>query len=469
MKTHYPPGPRDWFFGLTIGLRSLREPLAFLQEMARTYGDIAYVRVGPYRTYVLNHPNLIREVLVTRGKSFCKWEAQKRVFRKIDGNGLINTEGEFWLRQRRLIQKAFQQRRLGGYADTAVELTRRRLDRWTAGTALNLDRELSELALEIVGETLFGVDLRDHVAWLSETAEVLRDTFIREFLAPVPLPDWLPLPSKRRMRRAIRDLDAFITGIIRDRRASGEDKGDLLSMLLLAVDDQGDGTGMTDQQARDEAVTLFNGGHDSTSAALAWTCYFIARYPDVQESLRAEVEAVLGERPAVLADLPRLAFADRVVKESLRIYPPTTALFTRQAVTEVEIGGYQLARGSLVATSPYVTQRDPRWFPEPERFDPDRFGPGRVEAIPEYAYFPFGAGPHVCIGNTFAMMEITLVVATVVQRFQLELMPGQEAIVPELKVSLRPKGGVWVKPVPRRTGRDDKRSSSPTSDVSHRG
>jgi cytochrome P450 len=178
MKSHYPPGPRDRFFGLTLGLRSLREPLAFLQEMARDYGDMAYVQVGPFHSYVINHPDLIREVLVTKGKSFLKWEAQKRVFRKIDGNGLINSEGDFWLRQRRLIQKAFQQRRLGRYAETAVELTRRRLDCWTAGAAINLDREMSELALEIAGETLFGVDLRDQVALLGETAEVLRETFI---------------------------------------------------------------------------------------------------------------------------------------------------------------------------------------------------------------------------------------------------------------------------------------------------
>jgi cytochrome P450 len=220
-------------------------------------------------------------------------------------------------------------------------------------------------------------------------------------------------------------------------------------MLLLAVDEQGDGKGMTDQQARDEAVTLFNASHDSTSAALAWTCYFIARYPDVQTRLRAEVDAVLGGRVAAFEDLPRLTFVDAVVKESLRICPPTSSLFTRQAITEVEIGGYQLARGSLVAISPYVTQRDPRWFPEPERFDPDRFGPGRVESIPEYAYFPFGAGPHVCVGNSFATMEITLVMATLAQRFQLELMPGQADLVPELKVSLRPRGGVWVKPLAR--------------------
>jgi cytochrome P450 len=423
--------------------------LVFLQEMARVYGDIAYVRVGPYQSYLINHPNLIREVLVTKGKSFRKWEAQKRVFRKVDGNGLINTEGDFWLRQRRLIQKAFQQRRFGRYAEMMVRLTQRRLDRWTAGAAINLDREMSELALEITGETLFGVDLRDQTAWLGETAEVLRETFIREFLAPVPLPDWLPLPSKRRMRRAIRELDTFITGIIRDRRASGEDRGDLLSMLLLAVDEQGDGTGMTDRQARDEAVTLFNAGHDSTSAALAWTGYFLARYPAVQERLRQELATVLGGRAATLEDLPRLIFADTVVKESLRLCPPTSALFTREALAEVEIGGYRLARGSLAATSPYVTQHDPRWFPEPERFDPDRFAPGRVEAIPEYAFFPFGAGPHVCVGNTFALMEITLVVATLVQRFQVELTPGQENFVSELKVSLRPKGGVWVKPMER--------------------
>jgi cytochrome P450 len=449
MKTHYPPGPRDWFFGLTIGRRSFREPLTFLLDMARRYGDIVHMHIGPVHTYLISHPNLIREVLVTKGKSFRKWERQKRVFRKIDGDGLINSEGDFWLRQRRLIQKAFHHGRLARYAEMMVERTRRRLDGWAPGAALNLDQEMSQLALEITGQTLFGVDLRDQAGWLSETAEALRETFVREFLAIVPLPDWLPLPSKRRMRRAIRDLDTFITGIIRERRASGADKGDLLSMLLLAVDDQGDGTGMTDRQARDEAVTLFNAGHDSTSAALAWTGYFIARYPGVQERLREEVEAALGGRAATLEDLPRLTFAGTVVKESLRIYPPTPVLINRQAITEVEVGGYRLPRGGLVILSPYVTQRDPRWFPEPERFDPDRFGPGRVELVPAYAFFPFGAGPHVCVGNAFALMEITLVVATLVQRFQVELTPGQEALVPELKVSLRPKGGVWVKPVPR--------------------
>jgi cytochrome P450 len=447
MKTYYPPGPRDWFFGVTLGLRSLREPLTFLQEMAQRYGDIVHIRAGPVHSYLINDPHLIREVLVTKGKSFRKWERQKRVFRKIDGNGLINSEGDVWLRQRRLIQKAFHQSRFGRYAETMVELTRRRLDRWTAGAAINLDQEMSQLSMEITGKTLFGVDLRDQSGWLGETAELLRETFIREFLTLIPLPDWLPLPSKRRMRRAIRNLDTFITGIIRERRASGEDKGDLLSMLLLAVDDQGDGTGMTDRQARDEAVTLFNAGHDSTSAALAWTGYFIARYPGVQERLREEVAAVLGRRAATWEDLPRLTFAGSVVKESLRIYPPTPALINREAITEVEVGDYRLPPGSVVILSPYVTQRDPRWFPEPERFDPDRFGPSRVESMPDYAYIPFGVGPHVCVGNTFAMMEITLVVATLVQRFQVELTPGQENLMPELKVSLRPKGGVWVKPV----------------------
>jgi cytochrome P450 len=447
MKTQYPPGPRDWFFGVSLGRRSLREPLTFLQEMVRRYGDIVYMHLGPVHTYVINHPNLIREVLVSKGKSFRKWERQKRVFRKIDGGGLINSEGDFWLRQRRLIQKAFQQRRFSRYAETMVELTRRRLDRWTPGAAINLDQEMSQLALEIAGQTLFGVDLREEAGWLGETAEILRETFIREFLAFVPLPDWLPLPSKRRMRRAIRTLDTFITGIIRARRASGEDKGDLLSMLLLAVDDQGDGTGMTDRQARDEAVTLFNAGHDSTSAALAWTCYFIARNRGVQERLREEMEAVLGGRAATLEDLPRLTFTGTVVKESLRICPPTPALINREAVAEVELGGYHVPRGSVVVLSPYVTQRDPRWFREPQRFDPDRFAVGRAADIPEYAYFPFGAGPHVCVGNNFALMEITLVVATLVQRFQVELTPGQENVVPELKVSLRPRGGVYVKPV----------------------
>jgi cytochrome P450 len=436
-----PPGPKDWLFGLTFVAHFRRRPLHFLTELARTHGDVVYFRVGPARSYLVNHPDLIREVLVTRARNFRKLERQKRVFRKIDGNGLINSEGEFWLRQRRLMQPAFQSRRLARYAQVVVDCARRRLEAWPDRAVVNLEDEMTQLSLEVITRTLFGVELAGEAARLAEVTEVLRETIMREFVTLFPLPDWLPLPHKRRLRWAIRTLDGFIRNVIRQRRATREDQGDLLSMLLLAVDEEGDGRGMSDEQARDEAMTLFNGGHDSTSAGLSWACYLLARHPDVQARLVEEVETVLGNGSASYADLPRLRYMQMVVKETLRLYPPTWVLMTREAVDDVELGGYVIPRGGWVNLSPYVTQRDPRWFPEPERFDPERFVPGRVEQLPEYAYFPFGGGPHVCIGNVFAMMEMTMIVATLVQRFHLQL-AGSREVEPELRVALRPKGGL---------------------------
>jgi cytochrome P450 len=437
---HDPPGPRDRLFGLTFLGRFRRQPLQFLSELARTYGDIVYLRLGPFRTYLVNHPDHIREVLVAKSKTFVRLERQKRVFRKIDGNGLVSSEGDFWLRQRRLVQPAFAARRMERYAQVAVALTRRRLDAWPTETVIDLDFEMTQLTLEIIAKTLFDLDLTGAAAQLAEATEILRDDFMREFMAVVPLPDWLPLPHKRRMRRAIGVLDNLVRDAIRHRRSSGEDRGDLLSMLLLAVDEQGSG-GMTDEQARDEAMTLFNGGHDSTSAALTWISHLLASHPAVQSRLVDEVTGVLGDRAAAYADLPQLVYTQQVIKEALRLYPPTTTLFIREAIADTELAGYPIRKGSWIYLSPYVTQRDPRWYPDPERFDPDRFAPGHAEHRPEYAYFPFGAGPHVCIGMTFALMEMAMIVATMMQHFQLKA-AGPQPVEPAIRVALRPIGGL---------------------------
>jgi cytochrome P450 len=326
-----------------------------------------------------------------------------------------------------------------------VEHTRRMLARWPDGLEVNMADAMTHLTLDITGKTLFGVELAGREAPLREAVRTLSEVFMQELNATLRLPDWLPLPGKRRKRAAIGVLDRFVREVIRERRASGEDRGDLLSMLLLAVDAEGDGRGMTDEQARDEAMTLFNAGHDSTAAGLAWVWYLVAKHPEVQARIVAEVDAALGGRPAAAEDLPRLAYAERVVKEALRLYPPTWSLFAREAVADVEVGGYTLPRGSWVAMFPYVLHRDPRWFPEPERFDPERFAPGRVEQVPPLAYVPFGAGPHACIGNAFASMEMVLILATVLQQVRVELAPGQGDAEPEPLIALRPKGGVRVK------------------------
>jgi cytochrome P450 len=419
------------------------DPLDFITEVGRDYGNLAYFRMGPVRAYLVNHPDLIREVLVTKGRQFQKEPHSLDTLRQVDGEGLVITEGEKWLRQRRLLQPAFHQRRMGPYAEAIVERTQHMLADWQPGQTLNIVDEMTHLTLEIIAKVFYDTALTGRAAQLGEAVRVLSQAFYKEVSGLVRLPDWLPLPAKRRKRWAIATLDTLIREIIRERRASGKDHGDLLSMLLLAVDEEGDGTGMSDEQARDEAVTMFNAGHDSTAAALAWIWYLVARHPEVEERLVEERDRVLGSRAATADDLPNLAYIEWVVRESLRLYPPVWALFARVPQTDVELGGYMISAGSWVYIFPWVTQRDARFFENPERFDPERFAPGRVETIPQYAWIPFGGGPHVCIGQTLATSEMVLIVATVLQKFRLRFAPDQpREVVPEPLLAIRPKDGL---------------------------
>jgi cytochrome P450 len=448
---HEPPGPKGGWFGLGLARRFRRTPLTFLPELARTFGDLVCLRLGPFRTYFAFRPDLIHEVLAGKAKCFRRWAWQTAVLRQWDGNGLVLSEGDFWRRQRRLVQPAFQPRRFAAYGTAMVAATRRLLDRWAeeAGKPVEIVQRMTGLTLEIIAKVLFDVDVSADVRCLGEAVAVLSDTAMHEMSTPLRLPDWLPLPGKRRKRWAMRYLDETIRRIIRERRASKEDKGDLLSMLLLAADEEGDGQGMTDEQARDEAMVLFLAGHDTTAAALAWVSYLLARHPEVQRRLAAEVRTVLGGREPTADDVARLPYTEAVLKETLRLYPPAWIWFAREAVEDVELGGFTIPRGGIVYVTPWVTQRDPRWFPEPARFNPDRFTPGHTAALPPCAYFPFGAGPRVCVGNAFAMTEMVLVMACLAQRFHLALAPDQGE--PELSplLALRPRGGVWLTAVPR--------------------
>lgn len=453
MGREYPPGPRDWCCGFALARRFTKHPLEFITDLSRNYGDLAYFRIGLYRFYVANHPALVREVLVQKAKQFPKQAASTRVLSQIDGQGLAVSQGDFWLRQRRLVQPAFHTRRLGRYADITVEYTRRLTERWRPGVVLNVADEMTHLALDVIARALFDVEVGGQVDQLREAVRIFAETLYREVSAPFVLPDWLPLPSKRRKRWAIRTVDTLIRDIIRARRAAKEDRGDLLSMLLLAVDEGADGTGMTDEQARDEAVTLFRAGHDATAAGLVWTWYLIADHPEVEARLLEEVDAVLGTRPATYSDLPRLRYTEMVVKESMRLYPPTWALFGREPADDVELGGYTLPRRSLVFIFPWGIQRNPRFFEDAEKFDPGRFGEDRIAALTPDAYIPFGLGPHVCIGAGFATMQMVLTVATVLQRFRLELAPNQGTVEPEPHIAIRPRGGLHMVPVSRSPGK----------------
>ncbi len=441
----FPPGPRHDLFGLTLARRLQTERLEYPLELARTYGDFVHARLGPQRLYFANHPDLVKEVLVTRAKSFGKLPRIIKALRDVDGNGLVLSEGDFWLRQRRLVQPAFSPKRFDGYARTIVDCARQAVDSWSPGAEINVPFEMRRLTLAIVSRTLFGADISGSEDALGAATETISEIVTVQAGRLIQWPIWVPTAENRRKRTAIAVVDRVIRRIIRERRASGEDRGDLLSMLLAAVDEEGDGTGMTDEQARDESITLFNAGHDTTASSFTCTWYLLATHPDVATRVLEEVRTVLQGRAATYADLPALAYTTRVVKESMRLYPPTWALIPRVATQQVTIGGYELPKGAWVNIYPWVLHRDPRFFPEPERFDPDRFAPEPVETIPQHAYIPFGAGPHVCIGNTFATMEMVLALATIVPRCRFTLPAAHPPVVPDALIAIRPRDGLTLR------------------------
>lgn len=440
-----PSGPRNRFWGLSHLPRLRGDILGYVKELVTAHGDVVSYHIGPIRIYLFNHPEAIHEILVKQAKRFQKPKRIKRVWHKFTGNGLIVSDGDVWRKQRQRMQPAFALERLRGYADVAAGLTEQMLDRWHGRgehgcLELNIEPEVTRLTLEIVARTLFGANVEEHVTRIGEAVTILQRNAVSEMRSAVTLPDWLPLPEKIRKRRAIRYLHGLIEEMIRQRRLSGEDRGDLLSMLLLAADEEGSG-GMSDRQARDEAITLFLAGHETTATALSWALYLLAKHPDEQARVTAEACAVLGDRPATLADLSRLPQTERVFKETLRLYP-SIYFFSRQVVEDVDIAGYRLRPGSYCHIFPYLVQRDGRWFARPDEFRPQRFAGAEAQGETPHAYFPFGMGPRVCIGKAFAMMEGVLILATLLRRYRFALAPGQGEPERETLISLRPRGGV---------------------------
>jgi cytochrome P450 len=415
-----------------------RDLLGFLTRMSREYGDCVALRLGLRRVYLLTHPDLIESVLVTQSRSFIKHYVI-RLLRPTLGNGLLISDGDFWLRQRRLVQPAFNKSRVSSYGDIMVAYTQRMLDRWQDGETRDIHADMNRLALEIVAKALFDADVAGKARAVGEALNEGIQNFVRRWRSLYPLPLWVPTPTNLQLRRVVRRLDGVVYGIIQERRASGVDRGDLLSLLLHAQDED-DGTRMTDQQLRDECMTLFLAGHETTANAMAWTWYLLAQHPEVEEKLAAELQAVLGGRTPSVGDLPRLRYAEMVILESMRLYPPVYA-FGRQATEEVTLGAFRVPKGTTVIMSQWVVQRDPRFFRGPEQFRPERWADDLARRIPKFAYFPFGGGPRLCIGNTFAMMEAVLILATMAQQYQFRLMPGQR-VVPRPTVTLRPARGI---------------------------
>ncbi len=436
MNNLYPPGPKSKSpVGIIRAMRDKR--LDFLVENRQLYGDFVHFQIGSRHFYQLNNPESIQYVLVKYPEKFQKSPTLKKTTRQSIGQGLLTSDGDLHKRQRRLVQPAFHHNRIAAYADVMVDYTTDMLHEWQTGNELDMAQEMMRLTMRIVSKTLFDADVSDEADSIGAAITVGIETTSQRVVQPIHLPDWLPTPKNRERRRSAEIVDSTVMGMINERRAAGEDKGDLLSMLLLAVDDDDGGT-MTNQQVHDEAMTLFIAGHETTANALAWTLYLLSQNPDAEARLVAELDHVLNGRTPTMADLPKLIYTDQVVKESMRLYPPAY-IVSRQAMEAIELEGYVIPNNSIVLLSPYVLHHDARFFPEPERFLPERFAPGYEKNLPKYAYFPFGGGPRVCIGNQFAMMEANLILATIVQKYHLSLLKGQSVQINPV-ITLRPTG-----------------------------
>jgi cytochrome P450 len=424
-----------------------RDPLAFLAGLAERYGDIARVPLGPETLYLFNHPDLVRGVLVTTHRNFHKGRGLERA-KMLLGEGLLTSEGEFHVRQRRLAQPAFHRQRIAAYGATMASYAVNRRDRWRAGSVIDAHEEMMALTLAIVGKTLFDADVEHEAAEIGDALATTFESFNFGFFLPFgELLERLPLPATLRFRKARARLDATIYRMIDERRRNGIDRGDLLSMLLLAQDTEGDGSGMTDLQLRDEAMTIFLAGHETTANALTWTWYLLSQHPDVEARFHAEVDAALGGRVPTVDDMPRLPYTRMVLAESMRLYPPAW-IVGRRALGPFDVRGYTIPGRSIVLLSQYLMHRDARWFPDPARFAPERWTPERQAERPKFSYFPFGGGPRVCIGEQFAWMEGVLLLATIAQRWRLRLVPGHPIALQPI-ITLRPKHGVKMSVVDR--------------------
>jgi cytochrome P450 len=420
-----------------------KDPPAFLLRNAREYGDLVHLRLARQDAYLVNRPEWIRDILVTHQSNFVKSRVLERSKRLL-GEGLLTSEGEFHTRQRRLVQPAFHRDRMAHYGSQMVECAAQARERWTHGEQMDLAMpldmaiEMPRLTLAIVAKTLFSADVSSEA---DEVGHALTEILSMFDTLLLPFSDWilrLPLPLARRFDRARDSLDKVVYGLIAERRASGRDAGDLLSMLLLAQDE--DSGVMTDKQVRDEALTLMIAGHETTANALLWSWYLLSQNPECEAKFHAELNDVLGGRLPGFDDVPKLPYTTGVFSEALRMFPPAWAM-GRRAKQDYKIAEYRIPAGSILIMSPWVSHRDPRWFAEPEKFDPERWRPEIAEKLPKFAYFPFGGGARVCIGERFAWAEGVLVLATLAQRWKFRLAPGQAAETKAV-ITLRPKDGM---------------------------
>jgi cytochrome P450 len=430
----------------------LSNPLAYLQQSAHRYGDFVRFQAGPVTAVLINHPDAIKHVLVDNHRNYTKDTIQYNALSAVTGRGLLTSDGDFWFRQRRLMQPSFTRQHIqsfGGAVSTAVE---RMVARWQAEeenagankngspAVIDLDAEMMRTTLEIVGQALFSLDLSQEAPVLTRAVITCLD-YIMYGARHITLPDSIPTPRSLRFKRALAALDRAVYEII-DWRRGAPPQGDLLDMLLVHLDETG-ANGMTLKQLRDEVITLLIAGHETVASALTWACYLLSTHPPALQKLRTELATALNGRLPGVDDLPNLPYARMVFDEALRLYPPAW-LITRKAAAEDTTEGFTIPAGALVIIGTSAMHHHPAYWPDPDAFDPERFTPERSEGRPRYAYLPFGGGPRLCIGNNFALMEAPLILAGIFQNFHLQIFPGHK-VEPDPLVTIRPRGGLPVK------------------------
>jgi len=436
--TRFPPGPKSKYPGSGF-VQFRKDPMGFLERLAREFGDVVHWRIVGQHTFLINRPDLIRDVLVTDARKFCK---EMKASRTLLCEGLTVSDGELHRRQRRAIQPTFRHERIPVFAEVMVRYAERARTRWRDDATLDLKEEMEGISLAVIGETMFGANLEPHAATIQSAMDGAIGSPPNMLLPLARAVEKLPLPAAHRAKAGRAKIHGIVEQLIRDRRSAGDRGEDLLSILLRAQNEGSNGARMTDEQIHDEMMNLLIAGYETVSNALAWTWYLLSEHPEVEAQLHEEIDRVLANRLPTFADIAALQCTENVIRESLRLYPPLWMVW-RRAIEDYPLDGYVAPAGSIIIMSQHVMHRDERYFAEPLRFNPERWTKEFSERLPKFAYFPFGGGPRQCVGDRFGSMEAVLILATVAQKWSLRLVPGR-AVVPNPLLTLRPKYGLQM-------------------------